>query len=311
MHAEILVKMGVKKVYLALDSDDAGKAAARKVGDFFQRKGIEALVVALPRGMDPDSLMIEQGPQAFQDCLDHPLEYLAFVTEFLSEKIPVNTPAGKNQIIQDVVAQIRGWDNRIMEFESMKKLASLMKVPESLIGMPSLPSGNAYITSVAQLGSIEVNPIQILESDLLRWILVMGNADMNYYEAVVSNLDVCDFRSESCRAIFKAYQVVIATGEKPGILNLTLQLEDQETHKLLHKLFSKKMNLNKGPSQLMQTIKQILERNWMEKREQIKMKIHSGECSDDEALRLVRDFDALKAEKPESRTPKAWEEMAL
>ena len=54
----------------------------------------------------------------------------------------------------------------------------------------------------------------------------------------------------------------------------------------------------------------ILDRNWMEKREGIKRKIQSGQCTDEEALLLLREFDELKRAQPNVIVPEPEENSA-
>ena len=41
-------------------------------------------------------------------------------------------------------------------------------------------------------------------------------------------------------------------------------------------------------------MQKILDRNWMLKREEIKTRIHSGQCSDEEALELAKQFEEIR-----------------
>ena len=60
----------------------------------------------------------------------------------------------------------------------------------------------------------------------------------------------------------------------------------------------KKVNKERAEQQLVETIQRILDRNWMEKRETIKIRIHSGMCSDEEAHEMAKQFDDLKRNPP-------------
>jgi DNA primase len=43
-----------------------------------------------------------------------------------------------------------------------------------------------------------------------------------------------------------------------------------------------------------ESLQKILDRNWMDKREEIRSKIQSGQYSGDEVLELAKEFDILK-----------------
>ncbi len=64
------LKRLVDRVYLMYDSDAAGVRAALKAGEALLQAGVPALVVSLPRGQDPDSLLRTQGADALQRALD-------------------------------------------------------------------------------------------------------------------------------------------------------------------------------------------------------------------------------------------------
>lgn len=66
-HVQELVQLGIQQAILALDSDVAGQAAAVKVGDLFQKKGVEVRVVRLPAGQDPDLFCASMARKPFKD----------------------------------------------------------------------------------------------------------------------------------------------------------------------------------------------------------------------------------------------------
>jgi DNA primase len=56
---------GDKKAYLVFDSDAAGINAAKRTIGAFLEESMEASVILLPSGHDPDSFLFDQGPEAF------------------------------------------------------------------------------------------------------------------------------------------------------------------------------------------------------------------------------------------------------
>jgi len=76
-----LLKRFVERVILCFDSDIAGQNAVEKSLPSLLAAGIEVRVARLPKGSDPDSLIREQGVEAFQerlgaakDFFDHSIE---------------------------------------------------------------------------------------------------------------------------------------------------------------------------------------------------------------------------------------------
>jgi DNA primase len=293
-HADELIAMGVSLVYLALDSDDAGREAAVKVGDLFQKRGIEVRLVPLPGGDDPDSFLMKKGPDAFQNLMEKGEGYLEFLVRHLSRGVNIDTPAGKNGLVKQISLQVRKWEDPLMVHESLRRLAKLVQVPEELLGVGQEYLPNTLIRKSASVGFEDVDPVRIWELDFLWWLIVVGRTE--YVELAQRNVNPDDLQHTGCRRIFQTFLTRYHNQLPCDFLSLIQKEEDQE---LIAELMSKKIDKEKGLEQFTQTIQKILDRNWMEKTEEIKRQIHSGKCSDDEALNLLKQFAELKRNKPE------------
>ena len=82
------------------------------------------------------------------------------------------------------------------------------------------------------------------------------------------------------------------------MLSLAIALDDAEGQLVMADLVQKKINKERAQLQVAEAIQKILDRNWMQKREEIRGKIQSGLCSEEEVLDLVRQFDDLKRSPP-------------
>lgn len=293
-HVKELVGMGVSVAYLALDSDDAGRDAAAKIGDFFQKRGVEVRIVPFPPGFDPDTYLMHKGPEAFQTLMEKGQSYLEFLVSHLSRGVNLDTPAGKNGLVKQVSTQIRQWDHPLMVYESLRQLAYLTQVPEEIIGVGQEYLPNTLIRKSASIGFEEVDPIKILELDFLRWLIIVGRSE--FVQMAESSIQVDDLQHSTCRRFYQTFLTHFHNQLSCDLLSLIQEEEDQE---LIAELMSKKVEHEKSEEHFTHTMQCILDRNWMEKREKIRRKIHSGECSDDDVLLLLKQFDDLKRNKPE------------
>jgi DNA primase catalytic core len=104
-HAARLKRL-VDRVYLMFDSDAAGVRATLRAGEVLAQAGIPALVVRLPQGDDPDSLLRTQGTAALQQALDTAVPIAHFgieqiIRELAGERNPLELePALKAQIVE-------------------------------------------------------------------------------------------------------------------------------------------------------------------------------------------------------------------
>lgn len=305
-HAQELLNLGIKKVYLAFDADQAGKEATRKVGDLFQKEGIEVLVIDIPYGKDPDTLLQQEGKDKFLKRIEVALDYLTFLVHFLSEKIDVTSPAGKSQVVREVTQQIKSWGNRLMEHESLKKLAELLSLPQNVLmegGMGSAP--RVSIRTGSRLGEMAVPLQNFLEKELLRFLLLLAQ-DEGVLVVAKANISPETLKDPIYREIYSRLLEVLEEGSHSVNFSLYEKLETDEARRLLDELTSKKMELKDAKAHLEEAVRKLLERNWMERREAIKMKLHSGELTDDEALEMVKEFDRLKSERPKVLMPESW-----
>ena len=296
-HTQQLINLGVNQVYLALDSDKAGIEAAIKAGDQFQKHAVETYILNLPPNMDPDSILIEYGPKYFEKLILESSDYLSFLVEYLSKKINIKSPSGKNELVRMIVERIKKWDHPLMVHESLRKIAKLTQTPEKMISIES-EAPNVYIKKQADLSFSDINPDLILETDLLRQLFLQGSSKPELIEIVKNNISEAYFKIRVCKNLYSKFMQAIKEDTLKDLLSFAIDLENAEERLFLSEMLQKKINLDKLKENFINTIQKILDRYWMEKREEIKLKIHSSNFSDEEVLELAKEFDDLKNQRP-------------
>lgn len=285
-HVKELLQLGLNKVFLALDADNAGQEATLKVGHLFQKEGVEVKVVSLPAGEDPDSFLMKRGVEAFKKELEDSIDYLTFLVHYWSRTFDVRSPAGKNEIIQNIVKSVREWHHPVMVHETLKKLAHVLQIPEEYIGMHQESSPYIYVKKQNTLSADSIDPDLILESDLLRWLFLLGKEQPQLAELVELNLTEASFHSENCRKLFSFYR------QSPDLdlLSLMIELNDPEAQVTLEEMMKKKINKERAEIHLKETIQKILERNWMKEREAISLQIQTEKHTEEELMKLLQIF---------------------
>lgn len=293
-HIDKLNQLGVEKAYLCLDSDDAGVKAAIKSGNLLQKKGIEVLMITLPKDSDPDSIITSKGIDAFKKHLSQKRDYLTYLISYYSYKQDLNEPAQKARVVQSIAKQIKEWENPIMVFESLKKLAHLSQLPEETLGIYEVEIPHIYSSS--QKTKNEFNPNQFLEADFLTWILKEDDIDKKWLKTSLNHLDEDAFIDPYTKLVF----LTLKEHQNDTIDHLTLfmNINDSKAQKLITHLLEKKLPLDRKEELFIQALQKILDRNWMQKSEEIKVKIQSGMLSDDEAIDLAKQFDQIKKNRP-------------
>lgn len=115
-HGRIL-KRYADRIALVFDGDDAGQRAAARAGEVLMQAGVEALVVLLPEGDDPDTLVASEGPDALRGMAHHGTPFMRFRWNQLAAEHNLSTVTGRNHAISDmldIVAEIDDEMNRTL-----------------------------------------------------------------------------------------------------------------------------------------------------------------------------------------------------
>jgi DNA primase len=286
-------------VFLALDGDTAGREATVKVGDLFQKEGIEVRIVAMQEKWDPDLVLQEKGPEEWQKLLDGAQDYLSFLVSHFSKSMNIESPSGKNELVQTIAKRIRSWDHPLMVHESLRKLAKLTQTPESILGAPNEVVPQIHIKRTGNVSFSDIDPDRILEADLLRWLFLMGEAVPTLLKIAEANLSLEHFHTSAGRSLYEKYLAAALANTPRDLLSLAIDLDKAEQQIFLAEILQKKVNRERSIVCFTETVQKILERHWMQLREEIKMKIYNGTCSESEVLELARKFDEIRRMRPE------------
>src|SRR6185369_1227499 len=84
-HLKILRRYA-DKVVLVFDSDAAGQKASERGLDLRLSENVDTFVAELPPGMDPDDVVVREGPDRLRACLEKPREIFGFLMDALAAK---------------------------------------------------------------------------------------------------------------------------------------------------------------------------------------------------------------------------------
>ncbi|MCX8111482.1 MAG: DNA primase [Syntrophorhabdaceae bacterium] len=126
------LKNYTENITLMLDGDDAGiKSAIRLIG-LFSEMDINAKVVVLPQGHDPDSFVREKGRDGIMEVLAEKKPILDFYLDFHLKKSGVNSLEGRLSFIKNVMPYIENIENEVKKGIYIKRVSELTHVEEHL-----------------------------------------------------------------------------------------------------------------------------------------------------------------------------------
>lgn len=134
------------RVILVYDSDDAGIEAARRSIAVFDRGYVDAHILVLPAGHDPDTFLHREGGEAFEKQVEEAHPMIPFVISSAVQRHGT-TPKGKTRIVREVQPVISSVQDRVERSLYIKELAERIGVREADLfaelrrtRMPAAPS---------------------------------------------------------------------------------------------------------------------------------------------------------------------------
>ena len=128
----LLLKGYATRVILVYDSDEAGiKAALRSIGIFMQEE-VDARIMALPKGYDPDSYIFEYGQEAFINAASDAQGIVTFLIDSAVKKHGLSVE-GKIRVISELKEPLTSINDNISRTLYIKELSERIHVDESAI----------------------------------------------------------------------------------------------------------------------------------------------------------------------------------
>ncbi|MGA7732906.1 MAG: DNA primase [Chloroflexia bacterium] len=153
-HAELLKRIA-KRVILCLDPDTAGDLAALKGSEVLQehaerisipirgerglmgverRSDLEIRIMQLPRGVDPDELLLSEGGPSQWDALrEAALPIVDHVTGVVSSRYDTGSARGKSDAVGELALFIREIGDPVQRAHYIQRVASVLRVPEDAV----------------------------------------------------------------------------------------------------------------------------------------------------------------------------------
>ncbi|MDY6986605.1 MAG: DNA primase [Thermodesulfobacteriota bacterium] len=130
-HVRIL-KGYAEKVTLVFDSDEAGVKAAERALPLFEQEKVDARIMRLPEGKDPDSYIFEAGDGPFREMAQQALDMMEFMMVSAIKKHGLS-PQGKVKIVETLKGPLGSLEDSVGRAIYVKDLAERLDIDESAI----------------------------------------------------------------------------------------------------------------------------------------------------------------------------------
>jgi DNA primase len=130
-HIRVL-KGFAEQAILIFDSDEAGIKAAQRSTGLFGREYIEARIVVLPTGYDPDTYVHEYGAKGFKQVARRSVGVMDFLMQ-IAEQRHGRSIEGKIRIVEDMLAPLAAIEDNVSRSLHTKQLAERIGIEETAI----------------------------------------------------------------------------------------------------------------------------------------------------------------------------------
>ena len=219
-----LIRRLTSNIVILFDGDTAGLRAAIRGIDLILEQGMNVRICSFPEGEDPDSFAKSKGLEEIKKYLtEHSKDFIQFKTDLLLEEA-ANDPVKKAKTIREIVQSISKIPDVIKQEIYVRECASRIDISEEILfntlaqekNKKSAPIRKINISEVNQefsnqkreIKSNSINPLLILEKQIISILLQYGNDDAFFDELLVSSDEEGNLIEESKIVQSKVYEKV-------------------------------------------------------------------------------------------------------
>ena len=128
-----MIRRYADSVVIVFDPDTAGQNAAIRTAQLFIATGLAVRVATLPRGQDPDSMILAEGAEAFQGVLDGASSAVAYQAQVMSERENVRSEVGAMRVAREVLQTIAKSPNAVQRERLIREAAQKLELNPSAL----------------------------------------------------------------------------------------------------------------------------------------------------------------------------------
>ena len=127
------LKRYTHNLVMIFDGDEAGRRAAARATEVAAELDIRPSVAMLPGGVDPDDLIKQGGPAAFEEIVKNARPYMTYLIEQACRKFDIATPEGKADAIRSLLPELSRIAGPIERASYVELLAERTGIPAASI----------------------------------------------------------------------------------------------------------------------------------------------------------------------------------
>ncbi len=228
-----------RNVYLVYDADSAGQDATLRGTDMLLEQGMNAYIVELPPGEDPDTFVLSRGAEEFMALIRDAMSIVEFKADLLTRRAGSSrdqmSPDLNLKIIQSIVESLSKVDDAIKVNIYARDLADKFGLREESIyqELKKKRSSRSAVESDAGMRAQSARSLQlpVADRDL---ISVLLNIDESIFELIAGHVERLEIQNPASKEIIqKVLEARYSGGSPSAVID---QLSTDEVRKCFAEL---------------------------------------------------------------------------
>jgi DNA primase len=289
-----LLKRYTSNVVMIYDGDTAGEIATLRSLDILIDEGVNVRVVPLPKGMDPDMLVRQEGAASLKAKIENAANLFDYKLNLLKSRHNLKDAHGKSKIASEMLITINKFDDAILRGEYIRRLSEEIKIPEHYI-LEELNKLKSSVKTYEQQPvpllkkQAEINPAEKL---LIKFML----EEKDLIEKIMQELAPSDFADTRTAKIVSIMHDLVVQGKniEPSVL-MNYFSEDDASALVCETMFMPALDGQEREKAVNDCIRRIKVQRLKSRREHLHIQIKSAQSSGDQQKlnSLIQEFHNL------------------
>lgn len=196
------LKHKIDNIILCFDGDSAGQKSAYRSAGIATKLEIPTKIASLPENEDPDTFLLNNGPNSMAEILQNSQDSVSFILESAKKSLP-----DSNKFLQEVLEyaiNLEGTNStvtiNIKTSQFLKKIAEILQVSYSSVELEFSRFRQSNTISITNTEKEQSTSSEFYDEFELMAILVMFP---EFIDHVASIVDISDFYNTETNYIFK------------------------------------------------------------------------------------------------------------
>lgn len=222
-----LLKRYTENIYLSLDADFAGDAAAHRGIEIADQAGLNIKVVTFKEGKDPDEL-IKKDPELWRNAVEKAVPFYDYVIDSAVNKFGGESALGGKKIVAEVAKFLVPIENLVVKNHYLKKLAKKLDVSQNILEEQLAREVRNPKTELRIMNHELSKPRNELLEEYLLSLLLQSPKPSDYLLLISSRLKAQDFTTAPLGRIYELLLEKDKIIPPPELADLVNRLSLQE-----------------------------------------------------------------------------------